>query len=172
MTGEGDGGTGSSETAPPTSVEEALGRARMHARAALSESVATLQALAEAASLAASGAPLEDGRLAGAARGLDQLRAWLDPAGGRDAEALLAALHEALEGEIARWEERSRTDPEARAVLRAFLAVRELLWELGVREPAGRPAAPSPGRGAPDPEATRTPRGRGRKRVQHVSVQG
>ena len=46
---------------------------------------------------------------------------------------LLDALADALDAEIARWETRGRDDPEARAVLRAFLGVREMLWEFGLR---------------------------------------
>ena len=38
--------------------------------------------------------------------------------------------------EIERWEARSARDPDARAVLRAFLGLRELLWELGLRSDA------------------------------------
>ncbi len=38
-----------------------------------------------------------------------------------------------LDDEIGRWETRGRDDPEARAVLRAFLGVREILWEFGLR---------------------------------------
>ena len=50
-----------------------------------------------------------------------------------DAAAVLRALADGLDSEIERWEARSREDAEARSVLRAFLAVREVLWELGTR---------------------------------------
>ncbi|MGH7286571.1 MAG: hypothetical protein ACREI8_00945, partial [Myxococcota bacterium] len=63
---------------------------------------------------------------------------------------------------IARWEERARQDGEARAVLRAFLGVRELLWEFGIRRP-DEPAAP---------RAERRAAKRGGPRVQRVRVQG
>ena len=45
---------------------------------------------------------------------------------------------EALDAEIARWEERAKTDDDARAMLRAYLGLREILWELGVRPESAR----------------------------------
>lgn len=60
--------------------------------------------------------------------------------------ALAAPLYRALEAEILRWETRSKTDPDARPVLRAFLGLREILWEFGVR---------APGDSEPTPEAQR-----------------
>ena len=81
-------------------------------------------------------------------------------------------LFAALETEIARWEERSRNDPDARAVLRAFLGLRELLYELGLRR-----EAPPPARGPREPKA-RAGRARptraaasGRERVQRFDVE-
>jgi len=71
----------------------------------------------------------------------------------------------ALDAEIARWEKRAAADGDARAVLRAFLGLRELLWEVGVR-PRPEPAAPPAARGrkaGPD-----RPQGR----VQRVHVEG
>lgn len=126
------------EPGPPETVEEALARAARHARAALGESLAAARALLDAASLAATGLPSDDQRmLASAARTLDALA---DQLRGADSGApLLTAALEALDDEIERWEVRSREDPEARPVLRAFLGMREILWELGVR-----PQDPSP----------------------------
>jgi hypothetical protein len=142
--------------APPTTVEEALGRAREHGRLAAAETVLTLQALLDAAALAGSGRAMRDHRqLAPLARLLEGLASDLARRGGEGPEPLLAAIAEALDVEIARWEERARDDLDARAVLRAFLGLREILWELGVR--------PQPKR------ARKRPAG---PRVQRVPVQG
>jgi hypothetical protein len=151
---EGDG-----SSAPP-SVEEALARARRHARAATAEGVETLRALLDAAALATTGVPAGAQRLlALASDALEDLAATLG-AEDREAEASLGrALADALDAEIARWEERARDDTEARAVLRAFLGLRELLWELGVRPASGEQA-----RGAAPV--------RKRRKMERVPVQG
>ena len=157
-------------SAPPATVEEALSRARQHGRAAVAESLATLKALLDAASLATSGRAAEAQRwLAPVAKTLEGLSGALAKGSDLRSEPLLGALAEALDAEIARWEERARAgDTDARAVLRTFLGVRELLWELGVRgaetpEAApGRPRGRSPG----GPERRRGPR------VQRVPVEG
>jgi hypothetical protein len=126
-----------------------------------------LQALIDAAALAASGRPAGAyPGIASVARALEGWSARL--AGEADPGPLLMALSEALDAEIARWQERARgDDAEARAVLRAFLGVRELLWELGVR---------SPERPAQRPDRQRS-QGRGSAprrgpRVQRVPVEG
>jgi len=98
--------------------------------------------------------------LGGAARWLDSLARGASPETGADL-ALTHALAGALDAEIARWEARAAQDPDARAVLRAFLGVRELLWELGVRPSTS--SQPTP---APEKAAAR------RKRVERVPVQG
>ncbi len=121
----------------PESVEEALARAREHGRRAASEAVAALQALVEAGALTRG--PLEaDGQLATLRSALERVRQWLDPEGGKDPAAVLAGISQVLDEEILRWEEKSREDPEARTILRAFLAVREVLWELTARD-SGKP---------------------------------
>ena len=109
-----------------------------------------------------SGLPSDASRLlAPLAQLLEGLAAGLAP----DAEAasapLLDALAEALDAEIARWEARARDDAEARAVLRAFLGVRELLWELGLRRRERRTGAAA-GRhaGGPGPAKGRVRRAR------------
>ncbi|MEN8182941.1 MAG: hypothetical protein ABFS46_10450 [Myxococcota bacterium] len=129
----GEPGTGRfPEAGPPASVEEALSRAGRHGRAALGEALAATRALLDAACLAATGRPSDEQRALGsAARTLDALAEQLH--GGEAAATLLTAALEALDEEIERWEGLSRDDPEARAVLRAFLGMREILWELGVR---------------------------------------
>ncbi len=139
----GPASTPQSDAAPAT-LEEALARAREHGRLALAETLTALQALLDAAALAGSGRPLQSHRqLAPLARLLEGLASRL---GGDGPEPLLASIAEALDVEIARWENRARDDLDARAVLRAFLGLREILWELGVRpgpqRPRQRPAGP------------------------------
>ena len=157
----------------PTSAGEALAQARQHARRAAAEAVAAVHALLDAAALATSGSPSEaNSVLAPLARLLENAAAGLAPDSDAVSAPLLNALADALDAEIARWEARARDDSEARAVLRAFLGVRELLWELGLRRPEPAPGAPEPESHAPA-AATRTPRPlRRRSRVQRVPVQG
>jgi len=167
------GASGPGPEAPET-VEEALSRARRHGRAAAAESVAALQALLDAAALGLAGRAAEQDALLGPlSRSLEELRALLAPDASLSASSLLGALFDALDAEIARWELRSHEDPDARAVLRAFLGVREILWEIGAR--GDEPAASAQGGGA-DPGSAREPaRGahpRGRPRVQRVPVEG
>ena len=159
----------------PVDAAEALARARTHARVAASESILAVHALLDAAALAGSGLPADSSRLlAPLAQLLEGLAQGLAPDSEATSAPLLSALAEALDAEIARWEARARDDAEARAVLRAFLGVRELLWEFGLRRRENGPApasAPSgradPGRGAPAPRPVRR-----RPRVQRVPVQG
>ncbi|MDH3210858.1 MAG: hypothetical protein OEM05_00055 [Myxococcales bacterium] len=153
---------------------EALERARGHARAAAAEALASLHALLDAAALAASGRPSEFHEvLSPIAKLLDGLAEQLGHEGAPVAASLLEAITDALDAEIGRWEERARDDPEARAVLRAFLGLREILWEFGVRRPDGAsgpqddggPSTPKPG----TPRSAR--RGR-RPSVQRVPIEG
>jgi hypothetical protein len=157
---------------PPRSAQEALRLAGEHARRSAAEALAALRALLDAAALAATGAPSDQLRGLGAlSRGLDDLGAALHA--GSAPEGLVAALAEALDAEIARWESRSGEDPDARAVLRAFLGLRELLWELGVRAAGGRgPAEPSSGHPAPSEARARGAARRAAPRVQRVRVEG
>jgi hypothetical protein len=148
----------------PQSPAQALEQARLHGRAAAAESLLALHALLDAAALAASGAPAPENRwLAPAAQLLADLAARLEE--GKQARGLLAAIAEALDVEIARWEQRARQDADARAVLRAFLGLRELLWEFGVR-PGAAGAGPSGSGPRPRPARPRPPR------VQRVPVEG
>ena len=159
-------------------------RARGHARLAAAEGLAAFRALLDAAALATTGEASGELRFLGSlARQLDETGAALR-AGSAGAEALVTALAEALEAEIARWQARSAEDPDARAVLRAFLGLRELLWELGVRPRAdGEAPAEQPrgtARGGPRGGAAPRPRAAGRAseeprpgpRVQRVPVEG
>ena len=96
-----------------------------------------LRALVDAASLAATGAPSDaHAALTGASAWLDGIADQLQTGAGRLAAPWLDAVAHVLDAEIARWETRGRDDPEARAVLRAFLGVREILWEFGLRPSA------------------------------------
>ena len=117
-------------------------------------------------------------------RQLDEAEAVLR-GGHAGGEALVAALADALDAEIARWQARSTEDPDARAVLRAFLGLRELLWELGVRPRATGEAASSEPRGAagsagPPGAGAARPRSAARgareprpgPRVQRIPVEG
>jgi hypothetical protein len=159
----------------PADLAEALARARQHARSAASESVLAVHALLDAAALAASGLPSDASRLlAPLAQLLESLAQGLAPDADAVSAPLLEALAEALDAEIARWEARARDDAEARAVLRAFLGVRELLWELGLRRRERAPDAPGGAPGCPGPvEGPHAPRPvRRRPRVQRVPVQG
>lgn len=137
-------------------LEEALARAAHHGRNAASEAVAAGRALVEAAALASTGRPVaEEGALGLILRTLDQLGKSLSAGLDGPGAGLLRAVVEALDAEIGRWEARAGEDPEARAVLRAYLGLREILWELGVR---------------PDTEAKQQ---RQRpERVQRVRVEG
>jgi len=118
----------------PSSVEEALAQAASHGRAAAAEALCAARALVHAAALAATGRPVAgDGGLGLVMRTLDELAASLAAGVEGPGAGLLRAVSDALDAEIARWEARARTDPDARAVLRAYLGLREILWEVGVR---------------------------------------
>ncbi len=160
---------------PPADVEEALQLAREHAQTAAAELAAALAALLDAGTLATRGALAAETPLGPVQAGLLEIRRRIAPDQVRDGASLLHAVAEALDAEIARWEERSKEDPNGRAVLRAFLGVRELLWELGVRQKQPDEAAPeadaSPDESGAGPtvrqnERTATPR------VQRISVEG
>lgn len=173
-------------------VEEALARARKHLRSATVEGLEAASALLDAATSATGIDDADPRSFAGEIRrSLDDLRsAALDEGAMRFPAALAEPLISALDAEIKRWEQRSANDPNSRPVLRAFLAVREFLWEMGVRsDPAAaspREASPSgppfsqdhhgPGRAAhphetPEAPADRAPRRRTRERVQRFEVE-
>ncbi len=162
------------ERIPPSSASEALAQARGHAQRAASESAAALRALLDAATLATQGELASAGRLAPLAEALEQIAAWLHPDADESGDAVLRALADGLDAEIARWEAKSREDPEARSVLRAFLAVREVLFEVSTRFTTSREEAPVPSPAAdtqersPQPQRARRPR----RRVERVAVEG
>ncbi len=126
---------------PEPSVEEALTRARQHARAAAIETLAALRALVDAAACVPSG--LDAQSAASLQSALDRARRWLEPAGASDPMAILASVKRALDDEIHRQEQRSSvagaSDPAARTVLRALLTLRELLWEFSARAEKSAP---------------------------------
>ena len=158
-----------SAASPPQSVEEALHRAGRHARNAVAEAIAAARALLDAASLVAARLPAgESAIFSPIAHLLDALEEQVGRAesASHDYTApLVAALAEALDAEIARWEMRAKRDPDARAVLRAFLGLRELLWEIGVR-------TTDPDDGA-EPARDESAQGRGEApRVQRIRVNG
>lgn len=114
--------------------DEAVGRAREHLRRATLEGLEAATALLEAASSVSGTGPATEGISADLLRGIERILHGLR-SNGRFAfpEAVTGPLEEALAREIARWEIRSKSDQAARPVLRAFLGLRELLWELGMR---------------------------------------
>ena len=141
---------------------------------AVAESVAALQALLDAVALALSGRAAEgDAILGPLSSGLEELRALIAPEDSRFGSSLLSALFDALDAEIARWEVRSREDPNARSVLRAFLGVREILWEISSR---GQQSAGPSKEGGTEAGGTRRPTGTGPSRrstrVRRVPVEG
>ncbi len=163
--------------APPATVEEALERALRHGRNAAAEALAAARALVDALSLATAGRPpAERSALGLAAQALDACADLLAGSEGGGADALLSAVADALDAEIARWEARASDDGDARAVMRAFLGLREILWELGVRRGTG--AGEAGAKPAPGPRAAGAPRrsarapGPPRRRVQRVPVEG
>jgi hypothetical protein len=128
------GGRRSRDNETDASVRRALERAVQHAQLALSEGVASARALLDAASIGVSGAPAQDHpRLSELAWTLDRIAAGLSGEAPSLRAAALSTLLAAIDREVERWEIRSRSDQDARAVLRAFLGLREILWEMGVR---------------------------------------
>jgi hypothetical protein len=162
------------ERTPPSTPAEALGEARLHAQRAAAESAAALRALLDAGTLAARGELAAAGRLAPLAEALERIAAWLHPEGDQSGDAVLRALADGLDAEISRWEAKSREDPEARSVLRAFLAVREVLFEMSTR--FATPRTEQPDAAAPSDTEERSPRPtrarRARRRVERVAVEG
>lgn len=180
----------------PRSVDEALRRSASHARKAMAEALLAAHALLDAVAIAATGraasAAAEDEESAAAALGklARRIESTADTLRGGEPdvpEAWARAVLGALDGEIARWEKRSQDDRDARAVLRAFLGLREILWEFGLRvdeQSQTRSAERARTHAADDDEAEEhettgaramasTQRRRaGRARVQRIDVDG
>jgi hypothetical protein len=124
---------GTTEQAEPDedSVLLALERARSHSQRSLSEAALALRALLDAASLGVSGEPAHRNLLLmELARSLDQSSALLADAA---TTSSLQIVMDALDAQVERWEERSLDDPDARTVLRAFVGLREILFDSGFR---------------------------------------
>ena len=122
----------------PVDAAEALARART--RVAASKRSLAAHALLDAAALRAAGCPPTPAVcwLRGAAA-QSLARGWR-PIPRRVGSAALGARRSARRGSRALGSARAR-DAEARAVLRAFLGVRELLWEFGLRRRGERRCA-------------------------------
>jgi len=181
----------------PETASEALLRAQTHARRAIGEALAALRALLDAASLGVSGRPSQANAALRAISELldEQSRSFREGEAGVPAP-VMGAILDALDQEIGRWEKRASRDADARAVLRTFLGLREILWEFGFRRHGEEPSERSGGardaagarsdpRDPADESATaetdgsrsarpragdRTPKRR--SRVQRVDVQG
>ncbi len=160
-------------------LDEAVTRAREHLLSAWAEGVEAARALFEAAGIATERTGPTAGRTtrSSAAHETDPLRAGLDDLVGalrragllQPPPSMMQSLSEALEHEIRRWEARSRTDPEARLVLRAFLVLRELSWELGTshrRSEGDEAAARTDAAARPTSGETASPRPAARQRAQ------
>ncbi len=157
---------------PPKSVEQALAKARQHTQRALGEAIAAARALLDAASLATSGQAVSDrGALGALARGLDELARDLGSSESVSSP-LFEALLDALDAEIARWQTRAEADRDARAVLRAFLGIREILWEMGVRRHSDPPTPEQPASRRESQRAPQADPAGPRRRVQRVEVRG
>jgi hypothetical protein len=162
------------EAEPSESATEALARAGAHTHAAIAEALAAVCALLDASSLAVNGEASASNALLGPiARILEGLRAEFDEnAKTGEAAALLRSIAEALDAEIARWETRAETDSEARAVLRAFLGLRELLWEFGIRRKSDASEGEEASTRAARKKGRSTSARRKQPRVQRVTIEG
>jgi hypothetical protein len=128
--------------------KDAIERARRHLRNAVREGLEASRALVEAAMFSGDLDSKSPGSRSGGgftAEIRTALDAWISTLDGDDPfrmpESISGPLHRALQVEIDRWEKRSAEDDSARPVLRAFLGLRELLWELGMRETASNTGA-------------------------------
>jgi len=149
-------------------VDQALERARAHLRQSMLEGLEGIRALLEAAALATEGTRPPAESLTGQIQAQieDLLSALRDSASFSLPRAMAEPLSDAVEAEIRRWEERAKNDPDARLVLRAFLGMRELIWEFSnrgddVHEQAGKRAKHTPPKANP---ATR-------ERVQRFDIE-
>lgn len=145
-------------------VDEALQRARQHLRNSALEGAQAISTLIEATMHASDITSVAADSMIGQIQ--QQLADLIAVLKGNSNFSMPRALAEplaaALDAEIRRWEHRSQSDPDARLVLRAFLGLRELLWEMGMRDseqeaPASSPDKPSPPRN-PHPTRNRVQR--------------
>jgi hypothetical protein len=123
-------GARSSGSRKDETANQALERAMGHASVALSEGVASARALLDAASLIVSELPAEaQPNLAELARALDQVSEALSGNSPSLRATATHALLETIDSEIARWEVKSRSDDDARSVLRVFMSLREAVGD-------------------------------------------
>ena len=136
-------------------------KARGHLRQAAFEGLEAARALLDAAIATSGMGQTSDASWVGnLRRTLEQLTTELRQNGTLKLPTAIAEpLAAAIDAEIARWEQRSRNDADARLVLRAFLGLRELLWEIGMR-PADpqRDEKKAPDAAPPRPEKTKRAR--------------
>lgn len=126
----------------PDTVEEALARGLQHARNSASEALLAARALMDALSILLADQPVErhaepSSPIAQVAEAIERWARTLRGPSEAPGSPGLPEILEAVEIEIARWQARARKDADARTVLRAFLGVREILWEFG-EQPAPR----------------------------------
>lgn len=154
------------------SMRQAFERALGHAQTAAAESVAGVRAMIDAASIGVTGAPADrNPNLGELASLLDQLERTLSGEAPSFRNAAINSVLRAVDREVARWEARSKDDPDARAVLRVFLGMREVLWEIGVRpqrKSSARSERPKASRNKPRETGKRPG---GRARVQRIPIQ-
>ncbi len=158
-------------------MRESLESALDHAQRAAAEGVAGARDLLDVASIGVLGAPAHTHRSLGElAKLLEQLERTLNGEAPSFRNAAINTVLAAVDREVERWELRSKDDPDARAVLRVFLGMREVLWELGVRpETRTRNRSASHGRNEAGTnraksESART-RSTRRARVQRIPIQ-
>lgn len=133
-------------------MEEALGRARIHAQNAAVQALQALQAVVEAGARVPGG--LTGERAAEIVQSLDALRRWCDPQHAGGDFSVLEGVERFLDREIERYEAKSRTQPELRTLLRALLAVREVVFEFSTAGAADAKTAAAP---AADPAQAAAP---------------
>ncbi len=143
-------GDGQTRGAPET-LDQALARSLGHAGNSASEAVLVLRALMDALSIdlvdktvAEHAEP--DSPLAKMSEGLETWADALRIGSKNPSREAIDALLDALDHQIWQWEAKSRNDDDARGVLRAFLGIREIVWELGMAL-GGRPSETKAKRG-------------------------
>lgn len=143
------------------SSDEVLQRARGHLRQAAIEGLEATRALLEIAIQTSGLAQMADSSWVGNLQRTleDQIAEFRRTGSLRLPSPIAEPLAAAIDAEIARWEMRSRNDSDARLVLRAFLGLRELLWELGMRVAPEEKEEKTP-RNAVKPRPSRPPRNR------------
>jgi hypothetical protein len=149
-------------------VDQALQRARMHLRNSMLEGLEGLRALLEAVAHASGQTSASTDSLIGQIQTQieDLISMVRDRASFVLPKIVLLPLNEAVETEIKRWQERAKHDPDARLVLRAFLGMRELIWEFS--HPRGGADGPAETRTKRTPKKPAEPT---RNRVQRFDIE-